>query len=423
VRQKVGRIRRLIRGCRWQTIADVNAAGVEQFLARIKAKGKQLPTLDPARESYTKAELAALLGTTGNNVAQLVARHRLAAEGNGKARRFPRATAEVLRDRAARGAGVQTANYYLREVKAFARYLTDCHILGRDPLRKLKGGNVAVDRRHDRRSLDPEELSRLFAAARSSGRPFRGLTGPDRFMLYAAACGTGFREGELAALRPEWFKLDHRPPLIELPASVAKSRKATRQPIPGGLAEALRGFLEGRAPGRPVWPGTWAERGAEMLRRDLEAAGIPYAVEGPDGPLFADFHALRHSFITLLERLGVTPKEAQELARHSDVNLTLKRYTHKSLEELGAAVGGLRLLVTPDDPPALPAGAAALPRAELVRAVEELVALVALQAAVIEAAGLTTRVPVAPPVAPKLRTAANDGGPSRTGGGPLTAAG
>ena len=36
-----------------------------------------------------------------------------------------------------------------------------------------------------------------------------------------------------------------------------------------------------------------------MLRGDLAAAGIPYTVEGPDGPLFADFHALRHSFIAL----------------------------------------------------------------------------------------------------------------------------
>src|SRR6185436_10818325 len=33
------------------------------------------------------------------------------------------------------------------------------------------------------------------------------------------------------------------------------------------------------------------------FRLDLDAAGIPYAVDGPDGLLYADFHALRHSFI------------------------------------------------------------------------------------------------------------------------------
>src|SRR5262249_43626479 len=31
----------------------------------------------------------------------------------------------------------------------------------------------------------------------------------------------------------------------------------------------------------------------------------PYAVEGPDGPLYADFHSLRHSYLTLLGRGGV----------------------------------------------------------------------------------------------------------------------
>ncbi len=48
-----------------------------------------------------------------------------------------------------------------------------------------------------------------------------------------------------------------------------------------------------------------------MIRRDLEAASIPYTVDGPDGPLFADFHALRHSYITLLDRGGVSLRTAK----------------------------------------------------------------------------------------------------------------
>ena len=42
-----------------------------------------------------------------------------------------------------------------------------------------------------------------------------------------------------------------------------------------------------------------------MLRLDLEAAGIPSTVEGPDGPLFADFRALRHSYLPLDGRAGI----------------------------------------------------------------------------------------------------------------------
>src|SRR5262249_50709344 len=94
--------------------------------------------------------------------------------------------------------------------------------------------------------------------------------------------------------------------------------------------------LSQRKAGRPLWSGTWADRSADMLKGDLAAAGIPYAVDGPHGLLYADFHALRHSFITLLERSGVSPKTAQELARHSDIRLTMQRYTHKTLHDLGA---------------------------------------------------------------------------------------
>ncbi len=75
--------------------------------------------------------------------------------------------------------------------------------------------------------------------------------------------------------------------------------------------------------GAPVWGGTWASdrRGAEMLRMDLEAAGIPYVIEGTDGPLFADFHALRHSYLTLGGRAGIDLRTLQELAGHRPATL------------------------------------------------------------------------------------------------------
>ena len=65
-----------------------------------------------------------------------------------------------------------------------------------------------------------------------------------------------------------------------------------------------------------------------MLRADLMAARIP--VENEFGVV--DFHALRHSFISSLARAGVHPKIAQDLARHSSVELTMRNYTHTRLE-------------------------------------------------------------------------------------------
>ena len=41
-----------------------------------------------------------------------------------------------------------------------------------------------------------------------------------------------------------------------------------------------------------------------MLRIDLKAAGIPYVIDGPDGPLHADFHSLRHATSAMLDRSG-----------------------------------------------------------------------------------------------------------------------
>ena len=63
--------------------------------------------------------------------------------------------------------------------------------------------------------------------------------------------------------------------------------------------------------------------------------------------LYADFHALRHSYISLLAAGGVHPKIAQSLARHSDIKLTMNRYTHTVISDEAEA-----LEVLPDFPSA-----------------------------------------------------------------------
>ena len=73
---------------------------------------------------------------------------------------------------------------------------------------------------------------------------------------------------------------------------------------------------------------------AEMMQSDF----LCYC--NHDG-LFADFHSMRHLFITSLERAGIRPKMAQVLARHSDIRLTLGVYTHVELHDQTAAIGAL----------------------------------------------------------------------------------
>ena len=54
--------------------------------------------------------------------------------------------------------------------------------------------------------------------------------------------------------------------------------------------------------------------------------------------LYADFHALRHSFVSLITQGGVHPKLAQNLARHSDINLTMSRYSDTLLRDKAEAL-------------------------------------------------------------------------------------
>ena len=81
---------------------------------------------------------------------------------------------------------------------------------------------------------------------------------------------------------------------------------------------------------------------AKMLRKDLAAAKIPYK-DSEDHVV--DFHALRHTYATNLARSGVHPKIAMDLLGHSDINLTLKIYSHTDVKERAAALVQLPSLV------------------------------------------------------------------------------
>src|SRR5947208_2323592 len=58
---------------------------------------------------------------------------------------------------------------------------------------------------------------------------------------------------------------------------------------------------------------------------------------------FADFHCLRHTFVTNLVKAGVAPKDAKELARHSTITLTMDRYAHVGIRDTAAAVSRLTM--------------------------------------------------------------------------------
>ena len=337
------RCRAVLEGCGFAFIPDLSASAVAEFLHRLRLAPAR-PDLPPGQEWFSKAEVVALLGINRDGFPLLLRRANLhgTARGNGKARRYPRAAVEALQARHCRGLSPSTSNGYLTAVKGFTRWLVRDRRTGADPLTVLSRVNANADVRRMRRALAVEELQTLLNAAAGSTAIFRGLTGHDRSLLYAVGMATGFRAGELASLCPESFDLAGEPPTATVRAAYSKNRRTSVQPLPPDVAFALRDYLDGRPAGAPLWPGSWAGDAADMLRLDLEAAGIPFA---DAESRICDFHALRHSYITLLQRSGVHPKLAQELARHSDIRLTMNVYTHAHLHDLAGAVEVLPTLL------------------------------------------------------------------------------
>jgi len=225
------------------------------------------------------------------------------------------------------GIGAQTFNFYLQAVKQFCRFMVKTRRASESPLVGVEGLNVRTDRRHDRRALTVDELRRLLDVTRN-GAKHHGMTGPERAMLYKLAVETGLRAGELRSLTKASFHLDTARPSVTVSAAYSKNRTEADIPLKADMAEELRPFLASRLPNAPAF--SVPQKAYEMFRTDLEAGGIPYVDEAGR---VADFHSLRHTFITNLVTSGVNPKVAQALARHSDIKLTMDRYTHLLLDE------------------------------------------------------------------------------------------
>ena len=253
-------------------------------------------------------------------------------------------TGRVDKPRAEGGASAQTATFLLAEARRFVRWIARKGTgVSPDAFDSVAGFDPSNDRKHARRDVSPEELRKVLEAAKESKHVYRTLTGEDRYHLYLTAFATGFRAGELASLTPAHFHLADEPPSVSLPGKNAKNKKTVRPPIPPAVAIALRSYFAGKTAGQPIWPGEWKRHGAYMLRIDLRAAKVPYVVETPHGKEHADFHALRHTFLSSLAAAGIGAKELQTLARHSDPRLTLGVYTHARSAELVKAVGRLKV--------------------------------------------------------------------------------
>jgi len=257
--------------------------------------------------------------------------------------------------------GIKTSNYYGRDFKSFLKWMTEESRIESNPIRRLRPLNADAETK-ERRALDDEGFAMLIQAA-ATGEPFRNTTGKDRAMLYIIAANSGFRVSELVSLTAASFNFDTG--TVRCRAAHSKRRRNDTQPLPPNLVPIIQEWMKDRK--GVVWPGTWHERAAKMLRADLASARAILLAAATDeadrqrreeskylcpvdetGANY-DFHSLRHQYISGLARAGVPVKVAQTLARHSTITLTMDRYTHLVGDEVADAMKRLPAIQLPDE--------------------------------------------------------------------------
>ncbi len=230
-----------------------------------------------------------------------------------------------------KGMSNRTSNSYLTSAKAFCAWMNRTGFASSNPLTLLAKLNEAVDVRVERRALNSEEICRLIGGTKASTKKLWKVSGADRAMIYLVAVGSGLRWSELRSLTRSSFDLEQNPATVTVQADAAKNRKDATIPLSDEISAKVSEYFLAN-PGLPLDAALRlpvSDRGAALMRHDLKEAGIAYMDELGR---VADFHALRHTYITGLAKAGVHPRVAQTLARHSSIELTMKRYTHVNLE-------------------------------------------------------------------------------------------
>ena len=279
----------------------------------------------------------------------------------------PSGTQRFLAELRSGGLSAQTSNHYLRAIKQFSRWLVRDRRTNDDPLAHLSMMNVKVDRRHDRRALLPEEFARLVEAA-EVGPLIESIAGTDRVAMYVLSAWTGYRKKEIGSLTLRSLCLDGDPPTAIVQAAYSKRKRQDTQVLHPEVVRLLKAWLATKPELGPEEllfpvsgrvPGGTERKTAKMMRLDLEAARRKWIKEAEtdedraerensdflaycdEAGRFADFHSNRHTFITSLERIHISPRTAQSLARHSDIRLTMGVYTHIELHDQRAAIESL----------------------------------------------------------------------------------
>lgn len=193
-----------------------------------------------------------------------------------------------------------------------------------------------AERNFDMQVWDEEEVRLFLTVARDAGTEVEAF--------YTLAIETGMRKGELCGLMWDDVDINARrisvrrtllkagpEPVLGVPKT-GRSRAITISPQTASLlrkhqlrqkelklslggAYKDRDFVFAKENGDPIQINNFGQRSFANL---IESAGVKKI----------RFHDLRHTCATLLLAKGVNPKIVQERLGHSDISMTLNRYSH-----------------------------------------------------------------------------------------------
>lgn len=142
------------------------------------------------------------------------------------------------------------------------------------PIEHLRNVNARVDRRRNRRSLEPDELKRLLKAT-TEGPVRYGMSGHERYLLYRFAAETGLRANEIRSLTVRDFDFEHL--TVTVKAGHSKRRREDTLPLRPDTVQLLRDFFAEKLPTAKAFGGTYkrlTKRTADMLEGNRPAKYI-----------------------------------------------------------------------------------------------------------------------------------------------------
>ena len=267
--------------------------------------------------------------------------------------------------RAAGTMTVKTAGYYVREFKAFCRWMKKhghAPAVAMEELTKPEHGGVDEV---ERRPLSVAEM-RLLLASASKGPTRQRTSGADRAFLYRFAFETGIRPNQIRALTVASFDLDADPPTVTSAARYVKRRRKHVQVLrPAIAAELAERFVTMMPTAQAIRMPKSRDHMADMIRFDLATARAEWIdAAGEDDKerekrqrsdflaatdhqgRRAVFYSTRHGHGTALAAAGVPEKDIAASMHHAS-RRTTERYLHSDQKAVRSAIDAMPDLAYP----------------------------------------------------------------------------